>query len=148
MKIIENRDDRCNGQIFNIGNPRNEATVKDLAIKLKTMFAEDSRTKHYTRHSEIIEVYSRDFYGEGYQDIDRRVPSIAKATEIVGWQPLVDLDTAPQKTLDYHRDEPSRRDGQVGVVERYHRDHGRCGHFSGACAMVCPSSSTYSGATM
>ncbi|OPY05462.1 MAG: Bifunctional polymyxin resistance protein ArnA [Syntrophorhabdus sp. PtaB.Bin184] len=102
MRIIENRDDRCNGQIFNIGNPLNEATVKDLAIKLKTMFTEDARTKHYRRHSEIIEVYSRDFYGEGYQDIDRRVPSIAKAREIVGWEPLVDLDTALRKTLDYY----------------------------------------------
>jgi len=104
VKIIENRENRFNGQIFNIGNPRNEATVKDLAIKLKTMFVNDPRTKHYQKHSEIIEAYSRDFYGEGYQDIDRRVPSIAKARELIGWEPLVDLDTALEKTLDYYLD--------------------------------------------
>lgn len=102
MKIIENKDEKLNGQIFNIGNPRNEATVKELATKLKTMFTNDGRTEHFTKHSEIIEVFSNDFYGEGYQDIDRRVPSITKAKELIGWEPKVDLDTALSKTLDYY----------------------------------------------
>ena len=102
MKIIENKDDRLNGQIFNIGNPKNEATVKELAVKLRTMFVNDPKTKHYKKHSEIIEVFSQDFYGEGYQDIDRRVPSIEKAKELIGWEPKVDLDTALKKTLDYY----------------------------------------------
>lgn len=102
MKIIENKDDRFNGQIFNIGNPQNEATVKDLAVKLKTMFVDDPRTKHFERHSEIVEVFSRDFYGEGYQDVDRRVPSIAKAKKLIGWEPKIDLDGALRKTLDYY----------------------------------------------
>ena len=31
MRIIENKNDVCNGEIFNIGNPRNEATIKELA---------------------------------------------------------------------------------------------------------------------
>ena len=30
MKIIENENGVCDGQIFNIGNPRNEATIEDL----------------------------------------------------------------------------------------------------------------------
>jgi len=102
VKIIENKDNNLNGQIFNIGNPKNEATVKELAIKLKTMFTNDCRTEHVTKHSEIIEVFSKDFYGEGYQDIDRRVPSVAKAKELIGWEPKVDLDTALAKTLDYY----------------------------------------------
>ncbi|HOC46061.1 MAG TPA: bifunctional UDP-4-keto-pentose/UDP-xylose synthase, partial [Syntrophorhabdaceae bacterium] len=102
MKIIENKDNKLDGQIFNIGNPRNEATVKELAIKLKTMFTNDSRTAHFAKHSEIMEVFSKDFYGEGYQDIDRRVPSIAKARELIGWEPKVDLDTALRRTLDYY----------------------------------------------
>jgi len=102
MKIIENKDDRFNGQIFNIGNPRNEATVKELAVKLKEMFVKDPKTKHFRKHSEIIEVFSKDFYGEGYQDIDRRVPSIAKAKKLIGWEPKVNLDKALKKTLDYY----------------------------------------------
>jgi len=104
VKIIENKDNKFNGEIFNIGNPNNEATVKDLAHKLKDIFVSHPSTKHYKQHSEIIEVFSKDFYGEGYQDIDFRVPSIRKARTLIGWEPKVDLDTALRKTLEYYLD--------------------------------------------
>lgn len=102
MKIIENKNDNLNGQIFNIGNPDNEATVKELATKLKNMLLNHPSAKKLKKQSEIIEVFSKDYYGEGYQDIDRRVPSIAKAKKIIGWKPVVDLDTALKKTLEYY----------------------------------------------
>ena len=101
IRIIENKDDKCNGEIFNIGNPKNEATIKELANKLKELFMNHPSTQHYKKYSEIIEVYSKEFYGEGYQDIDFRVPSIEKAREL-GWEPKVDLDTALKKTLEYY----------------------------------------------
>jgi len=104
VKIIENKDNKFNGEIFNIGNPKNEATVKELAHKLKDIFAGHPSTKHYKQHSEIIEVFSKDFYGEGYQDINFRVPSIKKARALIGWEPKVDLDTALRKTLEYYLD--------------------------------------------
>jgi UDP-4-amino-4-deoxy-L-arabinose formyltransferase/UDP-glucuronic acid dehydrogenase (UDP-4-keto-hexauronic acid decarboxylating) len=102
MKIIENKEGKCDGQIFNIGNPDNEATVKELAGKMKAMFMAHPNTAHFKKFAEIVEVYSKDYYGEGYQDIDRRVPSIKKAKELIGWAPKVDLDTALKKTLDYY----------------------------------------------
>lgn len=101
MKVIENKNDVCNGQIFNIGNPRNEATIKELAYKLRDIFTAFPGNSG-KKTSEIIEVSSGDFYGKGYQDIDRRVPSIKKAREILGWEPLVDLDTALRKTVEYY----------------------------------------------
>ena len=104
IKIIENKDGRLNGEIFNIGNPNNEATIKDLAYKLKALFVEHSSVKNLNRSSEIIEVYSKEFYGEGYQDINFRVPSIKKAKDLIGWEPKVDLDTALKKTLAYYFD--------------------------------------------
>lgn len=102
IKIIQNQDGLCAGQIFNIGNPNNEATVKELAHKLKDLFVSHPATNDYRRFSEIVEVYSKDYYGEGYQDIDRRVPSIRKAREIIGWEPRIDLDTALKRTLAYY----------------------------------------------
>ncbi|MCX7966781.1 MAG: bifunctional UDP-4-keto-pentose/UDP-xylose synthase [Syntrophorhabdaceae bacterium] len=110
MKIIENRDNNCDGQIFNIGNPKNEATIKELAYKLKKIFMEHPSTKNIKKESEIIEVFSREFYGEGYQDIDRRVPSIKKAKTLLGWEPKVDLDTALKKTLEYYLETSLRRE--------------------------------------
>ncbi len=86
MRIIENKNDVCNGQIFNIGNPKNEATVRELAHKVRDLFMS------YPEYSlkglpEITEVSSGTFYGKGYQDMNRRVPSIKKAREILGWEP-------------------------------------------------------------
>ncbi len=101
MKIIENKNDVCNGQIFNIGNPRNEATIKELAYKLRDIFTAFPGNSG-KKASEIVEVSSKEFYGKGYQDIDRRVPSIKKAREILGWEPIVDLDTALRKTVEYY----------------------------------------------
>ncbi len=102
MKIIENKNGVCDGHIFNIGNPRNEATVKELANKLKDLFTKHPAAKQYKKISEIVEVSSGEFYGKGYQDIDFRVPSIRKAREIIGWEPKVDLDTALKKTIEYY----------------------------------------------
>jgi nucleoside-diphosphate-sugar epimerase len=102
VKIIENKDGKCDGEIFNVGNPLNEATVKELATKLRDMFVKHPTTKKNKKQSEIIEVFSKDYYGEGYQDIDHRVPSIKKAKRILGWEPTVDLDTALEKTINYY----------------------------------------------
>jgi UDP-4-amino-4-deoxy-L-arabinose formyltransferase/UDP-glucuronic acid dehydrogenase (UDP-4-keto-hexauronic acid decarboxylating) len=102
MKIIENRNDICNGQIFNLGNPRNEATIRELAHKLRDIFVGYYGDSKGHKPPDIMEVSSKDFYGKGYQDIDRRVPSIRKAREILGWEPTVDLDTALRKTVEYY----------------------------------------------
>jgi UDP-4-amino-4-deoxy-L-arabinose formyltransferase/UDP-glucuronic acid dehydrogenase (UDP-4-keto-hexauronic acid decarboxylating) len=61
-------------------------------------------TKNINKYSEIIDVYSNEFYGEGYQDINFRVPSIKKAKTIIGWEPKVNLDEALRKTLEYYLD--------------------------------------------
>ncbi len=38
FRIIENKDGRCDGQIINIGNPDNEASIKELAEMLLACF--------------------------------------------------------------------------------------------------------------
>jgi nucleoside-diphosphate-sugar epimerase len=101
IKIIENKNNVCEGQIFNIGNPRNEATIKELAVKLRDIFMSYPANAQ-KKQPEIIEVNSKEFYGKGYQDMDRRVPSVKKAREILGWEPMVDLDTALKKTVAYY----------------------------------------------
>jgi UDP-4-amino-4-deoxy-L-arabinose formyltransferase/UDP-glucuronic acid dehydrogenase (UDP-4-keto-hexauronic acid decarboxylating) len=102
MRIIENKNDVCNGEIFNLGNPGNEATIRELAYKLRDIFVSYRGNGGVRKTPEIVEVSSGDFYGKGYQDIDRRVPSIKKAREILGWEPKVDLDTALSRTIEYY----------------------------------------------
>jgi nucleoside-diphosphate-sugar epimerase len=35
MKIIENKNDSCDKEIINIGNPSNNITIRELAMKIK-----------------------------------------------------------------------------------------------------------------
>jgi nucleoside-diphosphate-sugar epimerase len=108
LKIISNIGGRCNGEIFNIGNPNNEATITELAYKLKDLFMKHAASKGYTAYSNIVEVSSKEYYGEGYQDIQTRVPSIEKAKRLLDWEPQIDLDTALGQTLEYYLEATSR----------------------------------------
>ena len=100
MKIIENPGGVADGRIFNIGNPDNEASVKDLAFMLKKMFQEHPDHRRDEVYSEIIEVPHEEYYGQGYQDIFTRKPSIANAQNSLGWSPQTDLETSLRITLD------------------------------------------------
>ncbi|MCX7858227.1 MAG: bifunctional UDP-4-keto-pentose/UDP-xylose synthase [Deltaproteobacteria bacterium] len=110
MKIIENVDGKCDGEIFNIGNPENDVTIRDLAYKLKDLFVRHHASRHQKKISEIVEVSSKDYYGEGYQDMHFRVPSIEKAKRILGWRPKVNLDDALKMTLDYYANRLNKHD--------------------------------------
>jgi nucleoside-diphosphate-sugar epimerase len=102
MKIIENRDGCADGGIFNIGNPENDLSVKELAYKLRDMVKEYPQYLDRADKCQIVGVTSEEFYGSGYQDIETRVPSIKRATEILGWKPVTGIDEALKNTLDFY----------------------------------------------
>lgn len=102
MKIIENTGNVCQGEIFNIGNPANDITIRDLAHTLREMVMAYPGYRERAEATRIVEVSSEDYYGKGYQDILTRVPSIEAARSLLGWEPKVDLKAALKKTLDYY----------------------------------------------
>jgi nucleoside-diphosphate-sugar epimerase len=105
MRIIENHGGAADGQIFNIGNPANEASVKELAFMLRELYKEHPDHRQDQVYSEIIGTSADDYYGKGYQDILTRKPSIEKAGQLLGWQPQTDLRTSLKYTLDAFLDE-------------------------------------------
>lgn len=102
MKIIENRDGCADGGIFNIGNPENDLSVKELAFKLRELVKEYPPYRMRAESCRILDVSSEEFYGGGYQDIVTRVPSIRNAWERLGWKPVTPIDEALKKTLDFY----------------------------------------------
>ena len=52
------------------------------------------------RAGRIVEVSAGQFYGEGYQDMQTRTPSILQIQRCLGWTPTVDLKEALTRTLD------------------------------------------------
>ncbi len=100
-RIIENKKDNCDGKIINIGNPDNEASIKDLAKILVDQFQQHPLRSQYPPFAGFREVESRTYYGEGYQDMQHRKPSIRNAWRLLRWTPSVDLETSVSRTLDF-----------------------------------------------
>jgi len=102
MRIIENSGGCAERGIFNIGNPGNDLSVKELAIKLREMVKEYPEYRNRAEKCQIINVSSDTFYGKGYQDMLTRVPSIRNAETKLGWSPSTSIDEALRKTLEFY----------------------------------------------
>jgi nucleoside-diphosphate-sugar epimerase len=102
IRIIENRDGKASKQIFNIGNAKNDLSIRELAELLIKMIARYPGYENIAREMKIVSVAAEEYYGKGYQDITLRVPSIRNAERYLGWHPTTDLETAVRKTLDYY----------------------------------------------
>jgi len=98
--IISDERGVTDGQIFNIGNPASECSIKELAHKLARLY--EGRRKEIPGYAppRIEEIGSEEYYGKGYQDILTRKPSISKARKLLGWQPKMSLDDALRLTFD------------------------------------------------
>ena len=71
------------GKVINIGN-NVEISINGLAQKI---IAETGS------RSEIVYVPYSEAYGDGFEDMERRVPNIDLINELVGWKPKRDLST-------------------------------------------------------
>jgi len=102
LRIIENKKQCASQQIFNLGNPRNNVTVAQLARMIIAAFAEYPDFQEHAAKARTVVVPAERYFGKYYQDIQRRVPSIANAKKRLGWEPKVDLKRAIKLTLGYH----------------------------------------------
>ena len=71
------------GKVINIGN-NFEISINGLAKKI---IAETGSK------SEIVHVPYEEAYGNGFEDMERRVPNIELINQLVGWKPKRDLST-------------------------------------------------------
>lgn len=102
MRIIENRDGCADAGIFNIGNPDNDLSVKELAEKLLELVGQYPGYEERAKACRIVEVTSDKFYGKGYQDMLNRVPSVKNAKQRLGWEPTTSVEDALRQTLDFY----------------------------------------------
>ena len=78
------------GKVFNLGST-GEVSIRDLADRIITI----------TGSSSSLDFISYDMaYEEGFEDMQRRVPSIERAQELVGFSPSVGLDDMIRSVID------------------------------------------------
>jgi len=100
-RIIDNDNDVCNGQIINIGNPENEASIRQLGEELLRQFEAHPLRANFPPFAGFRDVESKAFYGAGYQDVEHRKPSIANAKRLLDWEPTVEMSETIGNTLDF-----------------------------------------------
>ncbi|MBI4626928.1 MAG: bifunctional UDP-4-keto-pentose/UDP-xylose synthase, partial [Verrucomicrobia bacterium] len=99
---IENQNGCASRQIFNLGNPKNNVSVAELARLIIAAFEDFPDYRAHVAKAKVVVVPSGKYFGKYYQDIQRRVPAIANARKRLGWAPKVNLRQAIKLTLDYH----------------------------------------------
>lgn len=77
------KDDSTIGDYFNVGGV-GETTIKELATKVIERTGSQSQLKY---------VPFTEAYGEGFEDMARRVPDISKVKVKLGWAPTHTLDS-------------------------------------------------------
>jgi nucleoside-diphosphate-sugar epimerase len=117
-RIIENKDGCADQRIFNVGNPENDLSIRELGellIELIETFPgfEDVREK-----VTLEDVASKEYYGKGYQDISTRTPSVRNAEQYLGWKPTTDLRTAVQRTIDYYLSDLAQEEAAARAAGR------------------------------
>jgi UDP-glucose 4-epimerase len=75
--------ENASGKVVNIGN-NFEISINDLAKKIIA----ETKSK-----SQIVYIPYAEAYGDGFEDMERRVPNIDLIKDLVGWQPKRDLST-------------------------------------------------------
>jgi nucleoside-diphosphate-sugar epimerase len=111
LRIIDNDGGIASGKIYNIGNPANNCSIRTLAEMMLKIARTRREYADAARQVGIVDVSSRSYYGEGYQDIRTRVPRIDNTCKDLHWHPRIDMPTALQAIFDaYAQDLQRARD--------------------------------------
>ena len=86
-RIVERRD-ACYNQILNLGNPRNDVSIAQLAHMLSKVYAARAPAAPLAR---VRQVSAQSFYGDGYDDTHVRIPDLSKAERLLDWRAVRQL---------------------------------------------------------
>ena len=107
MKIIANKDGVASGKIYNIGNPANNFSVRELATMMLKLAANYPEYVDAARGVKLVETTSGAYYGAGYQDVQNRVPKITNTMSDLAWAPTVAMEEALRRIFDAYRGQVS-----------------------------------------
>ena len=78
------------GHTFNIGNPRSTVTIHGLAKEIVRLAKSSSELQHVEWN---------------FPDVELRIPEIAKAKELLGYEPKVELEEGLSRTIEWYRNQ-------------------------------------------
>jgi nucleoside-diphosphate-sugar epimerase len=102
IKIIKRRNNEAFKRIFNLGNPNNEYSIKEVAEIMLEIANKYPRLQKKVQSLRLVSTNSERYYGKGYQDVQRRIPSINNAIKYLDWQPKYKIEIALKKIFDHY----------------------------------------------
>ena len=103
MRIIANEGGIASGKIYNIGNPANNYSIRELAEMMLKLAAEYPEYAESAKKVKLVETTSAAYYGQGYQDVQNRVPKIANTCEELQWSPITSMQDTLRNIFDAYR---------------------------------------------
>jgi len=85
--------DRTVGEVYNLGSEL-ETPILELAERVKRLAESASPIKF---------IPYRDAFGDNFEDMPRRVPSLDKIRAAIGWEPVIGLDETLASIIAYER---------------------------------------------
>jgi nucleoside-diphosphate-sugar epimerase len=113
IRIIRNEGGVASGKIYNVGNPANNFSVRELARMMVDLALEYPEYRDNAQRVKMVEVSAADYYGSGYQDVQNRVPKIDNTMQELGWAPKVGMPQALRHIFDAYRGQIAEARGLV-----------------------------------
>jgi UDP-glucose 4-epimerase len=82
-------------EVFNLGHTR-ETSIAELAETVLSIVGWDDKEPTFVDPKEV--------YGNGYEDLDRRIPDVSKANAQLDWTAETDLRTGLERTIEWERE--------------------------------------------
>ena len=105
MKIIANKDGIASGKIYNIGNPKNNYSIRELAALMLDLAKQYPEYAVSAAKVKTLETTSGEYYGKGYQDTQHRVPKISNTMAELDWAPKVTFEDALRSIFEAYRND-------------------------------------------
>jgi nucleoside-diphosphate-sugar epimerase len=105
MKMIANEGGCASRKIFNVGNPTNSLSVRELAQEMLKVAATYPEYRSNAAKVKLVETTANAYYGKGYQDVEHRVPKIDNTKADLQWEPRVSMHDALRQIFDAYRGE-------------------------------------------
>jgi nucleoside-diphosphate-sugar epimerase len=111
MRVIANPGGVASRKIYNIGNPRNNVSVRQLAEMMLALALEFPEYRNAARKVRIKRTTAERYYGQGYQDMLNRVPMIRNTQRDLRWKPRVGMREALRQIFEAYQ-------GQIAEARR------------------------------
>jgi nucleoside-diphosphate-sugar epimerase len=105
MTMIDNAGGCASRKIFNVGNPANSLSVRELAHEMLRVAASYPEYRANAARVQLLDTTAAEYYGKGYQDVENRVPKIDNTRAELNWKPQVTMEQALRQIFDAYRGE-------------------------------------------